>query len=175
MPAGFGEICQLGYVVPDLDAAVDHWARVFGVGPFYVSARVPYAEVHYRGAPSDAEISVALASHRGMQIEIIQQVAGGPSMFSAFVDRTGGGLHHVCALTDAIEDDVAAWQARGVGVLMGGTTTAGVPFAYLDTDPADQGRVLELVQPSPGLRRFFDKIDAAGAEWDGKTARIDLG
>ena len=141
MPAGFGEICQLGYVVPDLDAAVDHWARVFGVGPFFVSSRVPYAQVHYKGAPSDVEISVALASHRGMQIEIIQQVAGGPSMFSAFVDRTGGGLHHVCSLTDDLEADVAAWQARGVGVLMGGTTTAGVPFAYLDTDPMDQGRV----------------------------------
>ena len=175
MPAHFGRIMQMGYVVPDLDAAIDHWAGVMGVGPFFVSRRVPYAEVAFRGQPCDAEIAVALASHHGLQIEIIQQVAGGASMFTEFVERTGGGLQHVCALTDDLAADVAAWQARGVGVLMGGTTTAGIPFAYLDTDPAQQGRVLELVQPSPGLTRFFARIDAAGAAWDGQQARIELG
>ena len=175
MTAGFGTIMQLGYVVDDMDAAVDHWARIMGVGPFFVSSRVPYAKVHYRGAPCDAEIAVALASHRGMQIEIIQQVGGGTSIFTDFLSRTGGGLHHVCALSDDLDADLATWKSRGVDVLQGGVTTAGIPFAYLDTDPADQGRVLELVQPSPGLTRFFAKIDAAGADWDGVEARIDLG
>ena len=175
MTARFGEIVQMGYVVPDLDAAVDHWATVLGVGPFFVASKVPYAQVHYRGQSCDAEISVALASHRGMQIEIIQQVAGGTSMFSEFVAKTGGGLHHVCALCEDLEGELAVWSARGVNVEMGGVTTAGVPFAYLDTDPDHQGRVLELVQPSKGLLRFFEKIEAAGASWDGTTARIDLG
>lgn len=175
MPAGFGDIMQLGYVVTDMDQAIDHWAEVLGVGPFFVSSRVPYAEVLYRGAPCDAEIAVALASHNGMQIEIIQQVAGGTSIFTDFIARTGGGLHHVCALSEDLDTDLAAWQARGVGVLQGGVTTAGIPFAYLDTDPDDQGRVLELVQPSPGLTRFFQKIDAAAAAWDGKEPRILLG
>ncbi|GKY89590.1 VOC family protein [Sinisalibacter aestuarii] len=173
--AGFGKIMQLGYVVVDVDAAIDHWAGVLGVGPFFVSRRVPYAEVSYRGQPCDAEIAVALASHRGMQIEIIQQVAGGRSMFTDFIDRAGGGLHHVCALTDDLEADLASWKMRGVDVLMGGTTTAGIPFAYLDTDPDDCGRVLELVQPTPGLARFFAKIDAAAEAWDGREARVDLG
>lgn len=175
MTAGFGDIMQLGYVVEDMDAAIDHWTRVLGVGPFFVSSRVPYAEVQYRGAPCDAETAVALSSHKGMQIEIIQQVAGGPSVFSDFIARTGGGLHHVCALSDDLEADLAAWKARGVDVLQGGHTTAGVPFAYLDTDPADQGRVLELVQPSDGLRRFFKKIDATAESWDGREPRIELG
>lgn len=175
MAAGFGEIRQLGYVVPDMDAAIEHWASVMGVGPFYVTSRVPYAEVSYRGAPCDAETSVALASHRGMQIEIIQQVSGGASIFRDFLDRTGGGLHHVCAVTADLEADLKAWKRRGVGVLQGGTTTAGIPFAYLDTDPSDRGGVLELVQPTAGLMRFFARIDAAAEAWDGKTARIELG
>ncbi len=175
MTARFGEIVQMGYVVPDLDAAVDHWATVLGVGPFFVASKVPYAEVHYRGQPCDAEISVALASHHGLQIEIIQQIAGGASMFRDFIARTGGGLHHFCALCEDLEAELAAWSARGVRVEMGGVTTAGVPFAYLDTDPDQQGRVLELVQPSKGLLRFFEKIEAASASWDGATARIDLG
>lgn len=173
--ARFGEIVQLGYVVSDLDAAVDHWANILGVGPFFVASKVPYAEVQYRGQPCDAEIAVALASHRGMQIEIIQQIAGGASIFTDFITKTGGGLHHVCAFCDDLDGELAAWSARGVEVEMGGVTTAGIPFAYLDTDPDQQGRVLELVQPTQGLLRFFEKIESAGASWDGTTARIDLG
>lgn len=175
MTAPFGRIMQLGYAVPDLDAAVDHWARVMGVGPFFVAGQVPYAEVHYRGQPCDAQISVALASHRGMQIEIIQQTAGGASLFSDFVAETGGGLHHFCALCDDLEAALADWRARGVDIAMGGTTTAGVPFAYMATDPANRGGILELVQPTDGLLRFFDRIEAAAANWDGKTARIEMG
>jgi len=174
MATGFGDIVQLGYVVTDLDAAVAHWTQVLGVGPFFVSKHVPYAEVHYRGEPCDAQISAALSSHRGMQIEIIQQVAGGVSMYTDFTANTGGGLHHVCALSDDLAADLAHWKERGVGVQMGGSTKAGIDFAYLDTDPDHQGRVLELVQPSSGLLHFFKKIETAAETWDGVTGRIDL-
>jgi hypothetical protein len=166
---------QMGYVVTDLEAAVDHWVRVLGVGPFFVAGQVPYAEVHYRGQSCDAQISVALASHRGMQIEIIQQIAGGASIFSDFIAETGGGLHHFCALCDDLDAELDAWRARGVDVAMGGKTTAGVPFAYMATDPANRGGVLELVQPTKGLLRFFHKIEAAADAWDGTTARIEMG
>lgn len=174
MGATFGQIMQLGYVVDDLDAALDHWVRVMGVGPFFVADAVPYAEVHYRGAPTDAETRVALASHQGLQIELIQQTGGGRSVFTDFVARTGGGLHHVCALTQDLDADLVSWRSRGIGVLQGGRTKAGIPFAYLDTDPDDKGRVLELVQPSRGLLRFFETIEKAAETWDGETARHEL-
>ncbi|MEC7761984.1 MAG: VOC family protein [Pseudomonadota bacterium] len=170
----FGKIMQLGYVVRDLDAAVDHWVNVMGVGPFFVTGTVPYARVTFRGQPCDAETRVAIASHDGMQIEIIQQTAGGPSIFTEFLDATGGGLHHVCALSENLEADLAQWADKGIGVLQGGVTKAKIPFAYLDTDPDNAGRVLELVQPSAGLLRFFDKIDETCAAWDGVNPRIDL-
>lgn len=166
-PALGGAVVQLGYVVADLREALDHWTGTLGVGPFLVTPRIDYAEVHHRGQPVQVEIAVALASHRGLQIEVIQQTGGGPSMFSEFLARRGGGLHHVCLLTDDLAADLAAWQARGVGVLMGGRTAAGIPFAYLDTDPEDQGRVIELVQPTAGLRRFFARLDALADTWDG--------
>ncbi|MBV0911050.1 VOC family protein [Anianabacter salinae] len=170
----FGRIMQLGYVVDELDAAVDHWVQIMGVGPFFVTGTVPYASVTFRGRPCDAETRVAISSHDGMQIEIIQQTGGGASIFTEFLSATGGGLHHVCALSEDLEADLARWAERGVGVLQGGVTKAKIPFAYLDTDPDNAGRVLELVQPSPGLLKFFDKIDQTCAAWDGQTPRIDL-
>lgn len=164
----FGPIVQLGYVVTDLDAALRHWTQTMGVGPFLVTRRIDYAELNYRGRPIAVENAVALASHRGMQIEIIQQTGGDASMFSDFVARRGGGLHHVCVLTEDLERDLRIWNDRGTGVLMGGRTTAGIPFAYLDSDPEDQGRVIEIVQPSPGLTRFFARLDNLAENWDGQ-------
>jgi catechol 2,3-dioxygenase-like lactoylglutathione lyase family enzyme len=172
-PGRFGPVMQMGYVVPDLDAALARWTGVMGVGPFFV-ADVPMDGTQFRGSPVSGAMRVALAVHGGMQVELIQQVSGGRTAFTDFLDRRGGGLHHVCALTDDLDRDLAVWAARGVGVLQGGRTAAGVAFAYLDTDPDDAGGVLELVQPTPGLTRFFARITAAADGWDGTNPRIDL-
>ncbi|SPJ26054.1 VOC family protein [Palleronia abyssalis] len=170
----FGEIMQLGYVVTDLDAAVDHWVDVMGVGPFFATKTVPYASVTFRGQPCDAETRVAISSHKGLQIEIIEQTGGGASIFTEFLQSQGGGLHHVCAMTEDLDASLASWKARGIDPLQSGVTMAGIPFAYMDTDPDNTGRVLELVQPSAGLLKFFDKIERTCAEWDGSAPRIDL-
>ena len=37
----FGEIRQVAYLVPDIEAAMDHWANTLGVGPWYYNPRVP--------------------------------------------------------------------------------------------------------------------------------------
>ena len=31
----FGAVCQNGYIVRDIRAAMDHWVNVMGVGPWY--------------------------------------------------------------------------------------------------------------------------------------------
>ena len=41
-----GEIRQAGYVVDDIEAAMDYWSRVLGVGPFFYKERVPDRELH---------------------------------------------------------------------------------------------------------------------------------
>ena len=58
MSVFFGEIRQLGYVVPDIEAAMDYWSRVLGVGPFFYAPRVPVENFTYRGR------AVVAASHR---------------------------------------------------------------------------------------------------------------
>lgn len=164
-----GRVVQMGYVVADLERALDHWTKRLGVGPFLVAPRIDYAELYLRGTPIRIENSVALASHGGMQIELIQQTGGDASIFAEFLARRGGGLHHVCMLSEDIERDLAAWRAAGTEPLMHGRTTAGIPFAYLDSDPDDEGRIIELVQPTPGLRKFFSKLDALSEDWDGSN------
>jgi len=163
----FPPIMQLGYVVRNLNDALDHWVRVLGIGPFFVANSVPYGEITYRGRGIEIETRVAIAYHGTVQIEVIEQTGGDVSMFTDFLGRRGGGLHHVCAVTDDLAALTLRLSGRGVGVLQGGRTKAGIPFAYFDTDPDDRGRVLEVVQPTPGLTRFFDKLETAARGWDG--------
>ena len=45
MSRHFGAIRQLGYVVPDIEAAMDYWSRTLGVGPWFYNPRVPIVGV----------------------------------------------------------------------------------------------------------------------------------
>ena len=67
-----GEIRQLGYVVNDIEAAMEYWHRELGVGPWYYNPRVPIVNYRYRGEPHDVHNSVALANSGPMQVELIQ-------------------------------------------------------------------------------------------------------
>jgi len=58
----FGAIRQNGYVIRDIDAALKHWTTVLGVGPFFYLEHVKVDNFRYRGQPSNAEFSVALAN-----------------------------------------------------------------------------------------------------------------
>jgi hypothetical protein len=65
-----GEIRQVAYIVPDIEAAMDHWARVMGVGPWYYNPHVPIRNYHYRGVRHEPHNSVALANAGGLQIDL---------------------------------------------------------------------------------------------------------
>jgi len=51
MSRKFGKIAQIGYVVRDIDAALDNWIE-HGVGPWFYVDRVQTDYFRYRGADS---------------------------------------------------------------------------------------------------------------------------
>ncbi|MEK9846099.1 VOC family protein, partial [Thalassospira sp.] len=67
-----GEIRQLGYVVPDIEAAMEYWSTTMGVGPWYYNPRVPIEDYQYDGKSHDVHNSVALANSGYVQVELIQ-------------------------------------------------------------------------------------------------------
>src|SRR5918997_314367 len=74
-----GEIRQAGYVVDDIEAAMDYWSRVLGIGPFFYKERVPIENYTYRGKSYEPHNSVALANSGPLQIELIQTRNDAPS------------------------------------------------------------------------------------------------
>src|SRR4029079_10295344 len=94
----FGEIRQAGYVVDDIEAAMDYWSRVLGVGPFFYKERVPIVNYSYRGKSYEPHNSVALANSGPLQIELIQTRNDAPSMYRDFKEAGHSGLPHVAYL-----------------------------------------------------------------------------
>jgi hypothetical protein len=163
----FGTIMQNAFVVPDLDAALDHWTRVMGVGPFFVFEHVQYAEAWHRGrVATDIDMTVAIAYWGSMQIELVCQLNSAPSIFTEFAARDLGGLQHMGVITESVDRDLARLALRGIEPVQQGTTRAGLRFAYVATD-RHPGGMIELIESSERVLRFFDKMRRAAEQWDG--------
>src|SRR5215471_5160337 len=104
---------QVSYVVRDIDATARWFERALGVefhGTRQYKLGGPEYPITAGGKPVAAEVGIKLALARAggrgeLEIELIQP-DGGDSVFSKFLQRTGGGLHHVAF--EAEDFDIAA-------------------------------------------------------------------
>ncbi len=164
----FGPVMQNAFVVTDLDAALNHWTRVMGVGPFFQFERVEFAQAWYRGrSVVDMDLTVAIGYWGSLQIELIHQRNDVPSIYTDFPARQLGGLQHMGVLTDSVARDLGRLKSVGVEAVQQGTTAGGLRFAYVSTDQ-HPGGMIELIESNPRMLRFFAKMEAAAQEWDGR-------
>ncbi len=168
MTPRFGPVMQLGFVVPDLERAMAHWTGTVGVGPFYVMSHIKFAEALYRGKPTDADISVAVAQWGEVQVELIQQYNDSPSIYSDFSGRAQGGLQHVGVMTQSVHDDLASLRPLGIEAVQQGSTANGIRFAYISTDQ-HPGGMIELIEHGPAIDGFFAMVREAAQGWDGSN------
>jgi methylmalonyl-CoA epimerase len=99
------KIGHLALVVPDLDAALDHFRRILDwKDPDAIVAR-------------DDDSHTALVPIGDAYLELIQPLSEGPLM--SFLEKTGGGFHHVGLTSDDLRAD---WERQSqqrdeIGVL----------------------------------------------------------
>ena len=164
----FGKIRQAGYVVPDIEAAMDYWTRVLGVGPFFYNERVPIKNYTYRGASYEPHNSVALANSGPLQIELIQCRNDVPSMYRDFTQAGLSGLQHVAYWTESYDADLERLLAQGFKPVMGGEVGERGRFIYFDTH-YHPGTVIELSEVLGPKGKMFKLIREASEGWDGKN------
>ena len=157
---------QLGFVVPDLEQAMEHWSGAMGVGPFFVMQHIKFAEMFYKGKPTTFDMSVGLAQWGAVQIELIQQFDDVPSIYSEFPGRERGGLQHLGVMTRSVADDLARLRGRGIEPVQWGSTANGIRFAYVSTDQ-HPGAMIELIEHGPAIDGFFGMVRDAARNWDG--------
>lgn len=162
------EILQHAWVVPNLDAAIHHWHRTLGVGPFLVNRNLQITAPLHRGTPRGVAFSTAVAQSGSIQIELVEQHDDGPSAFRDTVPAGMTAFHHVAII--AQDFDVALRAYAGVDIAAEGRF-GDIRFVYLDTS-ATLGAMLEILEDRPGIRAFFGAIRKAHDRWDGDPATL---
>ena len=171
--ANLGPVMQLAFVPSDFDSAIAHWTRVMGVGPFFLMENIALDAMRYRGEPTDAVFSLALAYWGDVQIELIRPENDAPSHLSGDYG-VRDQLHHTCLLLDDIDDARAACERHGAEIIVEGRV--GEDGAVIYADPGmGPGHLVEMLQPSPGSDDLFAMIRDAGRGWDGSEPLRKLG
>ena len=161
-----GPARQNGYVVPDLDAAMEGWLSV-GVGPWIVYRNIPVDEFVHRGTPGGLDVSIALANSGGLQLELIDQHDDSPSLYNEFLEANpAGGLQHlgywVEQYDEVYEDCIGrGWEVGHEGSIWGGR------FAYFDTE-FHPGSIIEIAEANEQRLAGFARIEQICAAWDGQ-------
>lgn len=169
--SAIGPVMQIAFVPADFDAAIAHWTGTMGVGPFFLIENIALEGMRYLGKPSDCIFSIALAYWGEIQIELIRQENDAPSIYRRC---EGGGLHHICVLTDDIETARGIAEAAGASILVEAKVGEDGAVLYVDTG-GGPGTIVEILQPASGSDALFAMIKEASIGWDGNDRLRTLG
>lgn len=168
---GFGQpmggVAQTAFIVPDLTDAIHHWVADMRAGPFFVLPSLLVPGQTYRGAPSTADITLAMGFAGHMMIELIQPLDDNPSVYRETIEKRGYGYHHMGIACADVEADVAAYAARGWHEAYRAAVPTGGEVVYLDNGSGADTGFIELLPVTPGMDATFTRFWEASRQWDG--------
>ncbi len=153
-------IDHVGYVVEDIRAAVDWAVSVLGAGPFFLIDHLEFDEVTFDGRPAVYDHSSAFGQWGAIRLELTKVHFASPGLAETLVPA---GVGHVAWLAD----DLDAETAR-LGLPLFHTGRAGPVRAHWFDARATLGHHVEVLQASPELLGFYDRIRRAAEDWDGR-------
>ncbi len=163
-PEGEFRFFQLGFVVDDLMSAAERWVRVHGVGPFHVLPRSE-TKCSYRGVESTVDMQVGVAQAGPVQVELIQQFCGRPSIFRELFAKGESGFHQLCTITSDYRGTKAHYERLGYDIASE-IDTKSHRVAYFDT-ASDFGFITEVIEHSARFLREVMRIAETCSTWDG--------
>ncbi len=143
---------QLGYVCPDLGAAIAGYGAHLGISDFWVFDTVA------SGRPNP--IRVGLAWKGEVMIELIQPIGAPNDLYAHALKPSGPELHHLGYLVSDAEDWAAREAALGAAktpIIRTGGAVTGLEIMYADARPL-LGHHLEYVWLKPGAPDFFAQV-----------------
>lgn len=162
-----GPIRQLGFVVRDLDQAIQAWTDV-GVGPFYVAESPEKSDQLYFGKPTDSRVRGAWSYAGKMQIELLQLMNDGPSLLRDFALKHGQGLQHKAYWVDEFDDVLTQLQQQGYVVGQTGSPLGEHSrFAYV-FQPSRPDSIIEISEYRGTKRALYEAIEEHSRNWNGQ-------
>lgn len=162
----FGNMRQVGIVVRDIEAAMKHWVKVCGVGPWFYTDRLAVTEFSYKGVRrDDLHLSIALANSGDVQLELMQQRCDTPSMYQDFLRAGREGMQHWSSWPADYAARLEYALSHGYSIGQQGDSARG-RFVYL-LNEGHPGSVIEMADLTPARDRIFAGIRSAAVNWDG--------
>jgi hypothetical protein len=167
---GFGRsksgVFQVAYVVENLDKAIRTWVEQQGVGPWFTMSNFTGSDATYRGEPSTASISLAMAFSGTTCFELIQPDDEQPSIWREHIERHGYGFHHFGKLSSDFDADIERYVNEGHELVYQAGVPTGGRIGFVDTTDTFPG-YQELVEADDLTDAMFTQLYAAGLTWDG--------
>jgi methylmalonyl-CoA/ethylmalonyl-CoA epimerase len=128
---------HVAVLVPDLDAALSPFRDLLGL---------PVSRVETVG---EQQVRVAFLPVGETRIELVEPLdrAGG---LGRFLEKTGGGLHHVCFEVDDIAAALAELRRRGARLIDERPRPGGHGMRVAFVHPSSTARVLVELAQDPG-------------------------
>jgi len=159
-------VIQMAYIVEDIEAEMKRWSADLKAGPWFLLDSFTGVDPIYRGAPSKADVKLAMAPAGHMFIELIQPKDEHPSVYKEKRDASGFGFHHIGLASQDFAADMKAMEAKGYELAFKAGVPTGGSVAYYDTK-GKHPFFIELIESGPGLDGFFGSMYKAGINWDG--------
>jgi methylmalonyl-CoA/ethylmalonyl-CoA epimerase len=126
---------HIAIAVPDLDKAIARFLEDFGI--------------EFKGTEpvEAAKTTTAFFPIKGTQIELVHPIREGEGPIAKYLEKKGGGLHHLCFQTDDIDADVARLKDKGYQFLSEAPTPGahGCKVIFIHPKSCD-GVLIELSQ-----------------------------
>lgn len=140
-------LCQVGIIVRDIEATARRYADTFGLPmpDIVVTPGYDVVKTTVDGQPSEATAKLAFLQTGQMVVELIQP-DDKPSVWRAFLDKNGEGVHHIAfqvSDTKATERYLSQW---GIDTAQQGLySDASGMYTYVNSEPV-LGVMLELLE-----------------------------
>ena len=121
---------QIGFVVPDIHAAMAAYEPLFG--PWNLM-EVDVEEADYRGKKETCRIKMAFGYSGELEIELIELVSGN-SPHREFLDRGLSGMQHIRYRVEDMEAQVKAAAAIGYKPIWSKRFSADSAFCYMEKE-----------------------------------------
>jgi len=170
MPApirDLGVACQIGYVVPDIEIAMNEWCTALGGGPFIYFPDRGVSRAVYRGQSVELRSRMAFTYVGDTQFEFVQPVDELPSPYRDFLDSGRSGPQH---LGFWVQDTVRTGERLREGgyhaCFTGISGSFGRGFAFYEKIGSPSAPMLEILEDQPDKRAFYGAVRDAVLTWD---------
>jgi Glyoxalase/Bleomycin resistance protein/Dioxygenase superfamily len=161
------EVTHVGYVVDDIESAVEWATKAFHAGPFFLVSHMTFETCTFNGEPAVYDHSSAFGQWGEIAIELTVVHGSTPPALAEAIGGTAPKFGHVGMLSDDLDTDSRLLEAAGLPLFHSGSS--GPIGAHWHDGRKQLGHHIEILRRTPEIEGIYAMVRAAGRHWDGSS------